>query len=150
MSFWWRKDLVRPGGAGQVDAIWMAESDSDDRDGRTVERIKAWGGGLSRSRESGKWNWRRDGEETVAGLEHEAGWFVESYPSQSVSGQFCPSPLLFYFHTSCGSPGERKRTRTVGAHSLWTHGLMCVNIKTWTVKKKNKQKKQNKNEWMKP
>ena len=48
MSFWWRKDLVRPGGAGQVDAIWMAESDSDDRDGRTVERIKAWGGGLSR------------------------------------------------------------------------------------------------------
>lgn len=54
MSFWWRKDLVHPGGAGQADAVWMAESDSDDRDGRTVERIKAWGGGPGRSRDSGK------------------------------------------------------------------------------------------------
>ena len=53
----------------------------------------------------------------MAGLEHEARWFVDSYPSQSM-GQFCPSSLLFYFHTSCRSPGERKRTRTVGAHSL--------------------------------
>ena len=23
MSSWWRKDLVSPGGAGQMDAIWM-------------------------------------------------------------------------------------------------------------------------------
>lgn len=41
MSSWWRKDLVSPGGAGQMDAVWMVECDSDDRDGRTVERIKA-------------------------------------------------------------------------------------------------------------
>ena len=126
-------------GSGQMDAIWMAEYDTNDRDGRTVERIKAWGGGLGRSRDSGKWNWRRDWEETMAGLEHEARWFVESYPSQSMSGRFCPSSLPFYFHTSCRSPGERKRTRTVGAHSLWIHGLMGVKIKTWTIKKKKKK-----------
>ena len=39
MSFWWRKDLVRPGGAGQVDAIWMAESDSDDREWAPTVRV---------------------------------------------------------------------------------------------------------------
>lgn len=38
MFSWWRKDLVSPGGAGQMDAVWMAECDSDYTDGRTVER----------------------------------------------------------------------------------------------------------------